>query len=338
MYYCGLDLGKKSSHFCIMNEKRKIVEQGQVRNKIVDLAKRFGDLPPMKIVVEASTKSFCVADRLEEMEHEVVVVDPGRTRAIGAARIKHDKLDAKILAELCVADLLAQVDRPNEQQRLERLVIISRDALVRSRARLVMMIRSILDSEGIELKSCATDAFADAVSKINTPLPPEMKRSIEPALAAIQSLNEQIENCDKQIKEAMSEDKDVKRLLTIPGVGVIVAAHFLVAMRNPKRFESGRQLGAYLGLVPSLYQSGKTFRRGSITKRGNKQARWALCVAANALLRTKRDTAIRRWGLGLVEKLGRKKAIVAIARKLASVMWSMLKNNTDFEARIALAK
>jgi transposase len=215
------------------------------------------------------------------------------------------------------------------------MIAVSRDGLVKSRSRLVMMVRSLLDSEGIELKSCATNAFVDAVSDIWDKLPQKMCNAVEPALTAIHMLTEQIDDCDRRLEKAMAEDADVKRLKTTPGVGTIVAACFVMAVRNPERFASGRQVGAYLGLVPSLYQSGKTFRRGRITKHGSKQARWLLCVAANALLRTKRPSALKEWGQGLVERVGRKKAIVAIARKLASVMWAMLKNGRDFEPRLA---
>lgn len=337
MFYCGLDLGKKSSHFCVVDKGRRVIDEGQVRNRVADIKKRLGEMPPMRIVIEASTKAFWMADRLEELRHEVIVVDPGRTKAIGAARIKHDKLDARILAELCAAGLLARVDRPSEQQRLDRLIIVSRDGLVKSRSRLIMMVRSILDSEGIELKSCATDRFVDAVADIAEDLPEAMWLSIEPVLTGICLLSEQIETCDERLKQAVADDRDVKRLKTIPGVGTIVAACFLAAVRSQERFASGRQVGAYLGLVPSLYQSGKTCRRGKITKHGNGQARWALCIAANALLRTRKRSALGEWGKGLVARLGRKKAIVAIARKLAAVMWSMMKNGSDFEPRLQKA-
>lgn len=338
MFYCGLDLGKKSSHFCVMNEKREVIESGQVRNRMADLAKCFGEKPPMRIVIEASTKAFWMADRLKDLGHEAIVVDPGRTKAIGAARIKHDKLDAKVLAELCVANLLARVDCPTEAQRLDRMTVVGRDALVKSRGKLVNMVRSMLDSEGIELKSCATDKFVDVVTEMADELPEAMWLAIKPVLTGIQGLCEQIEGCDKRLNELATDDPAVKRLKTVPGVGNIVAMCFLMAIRNPHRFCSGRQVGAYLGLVPSLYQSGKTFRRGSITKHGNRQARWALCIAANALLRTRQRTAVGDWGKALVERVGRKKAIVAIARKLAAVMWAMLKRGVDFEPRLAKAE
>ena len=337
MQYCGLDLGKKSSHFCIVDKNRRVKNRGQVRNRIADITNCFGQLSTMRIALEASTKSFWLADKLEEMGHEVVVVDPGQTKAIGAAGIKHDKLDAKVLADLCAANLLARVDRPNRKQRLERMIVVTRDGLVKSRSRLVNMVRSILDSEGIELRRCATDAFVDAVSDIWLDLPELMCNAIEPVLTTIHILCEQIDDCDARLKKGMASDPEVKLLMSTPGVGIIVASYFLMAIRDPGRFKTGRQAGAYLGLVPSLYQSGKTFRRGRITKHGNRQARWALCVAANSLLRTRKQTALSEWGRGLVERLGRKKAIVAIARKLASVMWAMLKNNTTFEPRLSKA-
>jgi len=123
----------------------------------------------------------------------------------------------------------------------------------------------------------------------------------------------------------------------VPGVGPVTAACFLLAVRDPSRFDSGRQVGTYLGLVPSLYQSGQTNRRGRITKHGNRQARWALTMAANSLLRSRSPSALREWGRGLVERVGRKKAVVALARKLSSVLWAMWKNRTVFEPRIAVA-
>ena len=117
-------MGKKSSQYCVFDEDRKKVEGGKVRNRIGDLTKCFGQLPSMRIVIEASTKSFWMADRLEEMGHEIIVVDPGRTKAIGAARIKHDKLDARVLAELCAANILARLDRPNAKQRMDRMLMV----------------------------------------------------------------------------------------------------------------------------------------------------------------------------------------------------------------------
>lgn len=335
MEYCGLDMGKKSSHFCFVDEQRKVLQRGVVKNSMQDMKKVFAKRESCRIVIEASTKAFWMADLLESLGHEPIVVDPGRTKAIGAARIKNDKLDARVLAELCAANLLAKIDRPSKEQREERMILVTRDGLVKSRSKLVMTVRSLLDSEGIEIKKCATTAFVDVVMPIVSELSEKMSTAIYPVLKAINTLTEQIYECDKQLEMTMKNDEDVKRLMTVPGVGIISAICFLSTIRNAGRFESGRQAGAYLGLVPSLYQSGQTFVRGRITKCGNSQTRWILCIAANALLRTRRASVLRDWGANLAKRIGRKKAIVAIARKLALIMWSMLKNKTDFDYQLS---
>lgn len=339
MQYCGMDLGKKSSNLCVVDKERTIIIEGKVRNTAEKLYKTFSKFEPMPIVIEASTKAFWVADILREMGHKPIVVDPGRTKAIGASLIKHDKLDARVLAMLCAAGLLSEVNQPSEEQRLSRMPAVSRGGLIDSRARLVQMVRSMLDSEGIEIRKCATEAFVDVIFKNEwETLPPQMADAIEPVLNAIDSLSIQIEQCDDTIKETVKEDEDAALLMSAPGVGPIVAFCFLSAIRDPNRFSSGRTVGAYLGLVPSLYQSGKTYRRGRITKHGNRQARWALTMAANALLRTKKESALKEWGQGLVERVGRKKATVAIARILASVLWSMWRSGKKFEPRLSKAK
>ena len=337
MNYCGLDLGKKSSRFCIVDSKRKTVEEGTVRNTSENLIETFGRLESMRIVIEASGKAFWVADILETCGHIPIVVDPGRTKAIGAAKIKHDKLDARVLAQLCAADILAPVDRPDESQRYRRMPVTARGGLVRCRTILINQVRGMLDSEGIILKPCRTEVFVDRVTDIVDDIPKEMFFAIEPVLNAIDTLTEEIDACGQKLEASVAEDNEAKLVMTAPGVGPIVAACFLAAVRDASRFESGRQLAAYLGLVPSLYQSGNACRLGRITKHGNKQARWALCIAANSLLsaRTKKESALRSWGLKLVERTGKKKAVIAVARKLASVLWSMLRNNKPFEPRLS---
>jgi len=330
-------MGKTSSSFCIMDAGRKIVREGKVRNGVADLDRAFDMYRGMRIVLEASTKAFWMADRLRELGHDPVVVDPGRTKAVGAALIKHDRLDARVLATLGVADVLAKVDAPSEAQRLARMPVVVRDGLVRCRVRLVTMVRSLLDSEGIELRGSALDRFAERVEELGDTVPEEIRAAIAPALEMIRELSERIAACGRQLAASMAADEDARRLMTAPGVGPVVAACFLFAVRDPQRFASGRQVGAYLGLVPSLYQSGQTHRRGRITKHGNRQARWALTLAANAVLRARKPSALRDWGLDLAARIGRNKAVVAVARKLAALLWAMWRNQREFEPRLVLA-
>jgi transposase len=337
--YCGIDMGKLSSHFCLVDAKRKVLEEDKVRNTEAALRKAFGKRPPMRICIEASTKSFWMADRLRELGHTVVVVDPGKTKAIGAGLIKNDKLDARVLATLSQADLMAAVDQPVETERLARMMVVARDGLVRSRVILMVMVRSLLDSEGGELRHATAEGFPAAVKELLPTLPPSMAAALEPLVKGVEDLSIQVARCDKALEAAARKNPTTRLLMTAPGVGVIVASCFVNAIRDPKRFETSRDVGAYLGLVPRLYQSGTTNRKGGITKHGNRQARWALSMAANNILAcTRWSSALREWGLKLAKKRGRKKAVVAVARKLAGILWAMWKNQKEFEARLPKAK
>jgi transposase len=244
-------------------------------------------------------------------------------------------LDARVLATLCAADLLAKVDRPSAQQRYGRMPVVARDALVRSRVKLVNAARGMLDSEGIAMPSCATDVFAERARVVVKEVPAGIRDGVAVLIDTIDLLSKQIAACDLALKEQARNDPQVKLLMTAPGVGPVVAMCFLLAIRDVGRFKSSRQVASYFGLVPSLYQSGKTNRRGGITKHGNRQGRWALTVAASQVLRTTKATALREWGVGLAQRVGRKTAVVAVARKLAGVLWAMLKHNRPFEPRLA---
>jgi len=291
----------------------------------------------MKIVLEASGKSFWMADQLRAMGHIPIVVDPGRAKAIGFSRIKNDKIDARILAELCQADLLSEVNCPDQEIRINRMIFSVRDSLVRARGQLVNTVRSLADSEGIEIPTCATNRFYKAVDAILDEFPQGMIEIIEPLLLSLMELNDQIKHCDKQVLAKTKGDELISLLETCPGVGPIVASGFIYTIRDPKRFKSGRFVGSYLGLVPSLYESGKISKKGRITKRGNRQIRWLLCIAANAFFLSKQNSNLKRWAIKLKERVGAKKAKVALARKLASILWAMWRDNKPYEHRLSLA-
>jgi transposase len=338
MNYCGIDLGKKSSYFHIVDGERKTVTAGKLANHVEAIRKIFANRDSLRIVVEASCKAFWMADRLKELGHEVIVVDPGRTKAIGAARIKHDKLDARILAELCQTGLLAAVDIPTQTQRLARLSFTARDVLVRSRAMMMNNVQSILDGEGVALPRAWRGNFSEVVRGVVPAMPPAMVPVVECLLRGIEELSKLIDACDEKIEKVADSDPDIKLLGTVSGVGILTAAAFVHVIRDPKRFTTGRLVAAYLGLVPSLYASGQTSVKGGITKHGNKHLRWLLHLCAGALMRTNRDTALKRWAVKLSERIGRKKAKSAIARKLATILWAVWRRHTAFEARIPAAQ
>ena len=333
MDYCGLDLAKKSSRYCIVDDTRHILCEGGLRHTGRDLPRVF-DRPPMRVALEACGNSFWMADQLGALGHDVRVVDPNRTKAIGSGLIKNDKLDARWLARLCQADLLAEVHVPSYEQRLARLPITTRDCLVRSRTRLINAARGLLAAEGQNIAAADPARFLTLVDLASDEFPPGLLEGVQPLLDSIATLNGFIQERNQAVRRSADNDPVIRLLQTVPGVGPISASAYASSVVDPLRFPSGRAVGAYLGLVPRLYESGKTSRRGSITKHGNSQTRWALTMAANGLLRSKTDSHLQRWACQLVERVGRKKACVAVARKLAAVMWAVWKSGKPFDPRL----
>lgn len=334
MEYCGLDLGRKSSRYCVVDDHKDIVRQGNVRQTQDHLRSVFSSGSPMRVIVEATTQAFWTADLLRELGHDVRVVDPNRTKAIGAALIKHDKLDARILALLGCADLLAEVCVPTRQARIERVPTVSRDAIVRSRTRLVNALRGTFASEGIILPTASPVRLVALFEQASTELPEDLCEATAPLWQSLAALNVCLHTSDRVVQDKAKRDPLLRKLQTVPGVGPITVTIFAATIIDPHRFASGRAVGAYLGLVPRLYQSGSTRRRGGITKHGNRQARWALTMAASALLNSKGDSALQQWARQLAVRIGRKKACCAIARRLAALLWAMWKNETEFDPRL----
>lgn len=334
MDYCGLDLGRRSSRFCVVDKERNILREGNVRNRNEDLERVFGKEEPMRIVVEARTTSFWTAEVLRACGHDVRVVDPNRTKAIGSGLIKHDKLDARVLAQLAAAGLLAEVRIPGKQERLARLPITSRDVLVRSRTKIINCIRGMFASQGIILPAGKSQRLVALLYERRDQLPAELFSAVEPLIDTLVAMDLCVDASTDMLKHRSKDDPVIERLQSVPGVGLITASIFVSTIQDPGRFSTGRAVGAYLGLVPRLYQSGSTLRKGRITKHGNRNARWALTMAANSLLLAKSDSALERWARKLAVRVGRKKAICAIARKLANIMWSLWKNETRFEPQL----
>ena len=185
-------------------------------------------------------------------------------------------------------------------------------------------------SEGIRLSKCAPEKLAYVVAAHRDAYPPGMYESLRPLLDGIDSLSICIDAGTEELVARAKHDPVLLRLQTVPGVGPVTASLFAAAIIDPRRFESGRHVGVYLGLVPRLYQSGATHRRGQITKRGNRQVRWALTMSANAVPLTRQSCPLVDWGKRMHQRLGRKKACVAIARKLASVLWAVWVHEVDY--------
>jgi transposase len=320
----GLDLGDRNSCYCALDEAGQIQLEQRVRTSAKALCEVFGAMPRSRIALETGTHSPWISRLLSELGHEVIVAHARKVRLIGESRKKDDRLDAQTLARLARIDpqLLCPVKHRSAQAQADLTVIRARAGLVRARTGLVNTARSLAKSYGERLRGCnlrnMNPEKAEALS-------PELQRALQPLLSAIEELSEQICQYNQSI-EALAQESypKVALLKQIKGVGTLIALTFLLTLEDPHRFRQSRDVGCYLGLQPGRRNSGQSEPQMHISKEGDPYLRTLLVQGAQHILGPFGvDCDLRRWGLKLAQRGGRngkKRAIVATARKLAVLL------------------
>lgn len=333
MYIVGLDISKRKARACVTTAEGTVVDERNIPQRVDELVAYFAKYPASKILVEASTSSEWVARLLEGQGHVVVVADP-RYRlmyATGDKKIKTDKRDARALANALRVNAYRLAHRKSDGARAMRIKLKLRENVVKARTRLVTQVRSACEWEGVILPSCATTTFPDVVAREQ--MGPELRDAIETVVREVAALNEILEVADEEIAELAAHDPVIARLDAVRGIGPLTAAAFRTAVDDVGRFKSAKELTSYLGLVPSQYSSGDVKNRaGRITKAGDPLVRGYLVDAAHVIMmRRAPDTPLRRWALRIAQRSGKKKAAVALARKLARILFAMWRDGTDFD-------
>ena len=209
-----------------------------------------------------------------------------------------------------------------------------RETLVRTRSKYISLIGALARRKGYRIKAGPSPSFARRVELAG--LPAHTLAQIEPLLVMLKTLNEQIKAADKRVEEIAKADAVVQRLCSVPGVGPVVATTFVATLDNSSRFLGAKHVRSYLGLVPREYSSGERQQRGRISKAGSVRARSLLVEAALALLRwkTKRTKALHEWWARIAQRRGKATAIVALARKLAGIMFAVWRDGTEFDPQL----
>lgn len=334
----GLDLHKRESQLCILGADGEIAEQ-----RIVTSRERFttvlGERPPARVLLEASTESEWVARHLETLGHTVVVADPNfmPMYATRSRRVKTDKRDARTLAEACRLGAYRPAHRLSDAQRHVRAELAVREALVRTRTRYLALVKAFVRRDGLRLPSSDAEHVPARLEALLLTRPEAsiLARETAPLIRALTLLNQEIAAADQGIVAIRRDDPVVARLTTVPGVGPLTATAFVATVDDVGRFASAHQLEAYLGLVPSERSSGETQRRGRITKAGNVRLRWLLVEAAWRLLRSRSDetAVLRAWAERLALRRGKRIAVVALARRLAGILYAMWRDAAPYNAR-----
>jgi transposase len=335
----GIDVHKRESQICILGSDGEMTEQ-RISTTRARLAAVFGERAPARILVEASTESEWVARCLEEMGHEVIVADPNFAAmyATRSRRVKTDRRDARTLAEACRLGAYRPAHRTSDEQRHMRAQLAVRESLVRTRTRFIGVVGALLRREGWRIRTGAAEGFVARVEELA--LPEHLRSEIAPLLAVMAPVDEQIQALDGAIEENAEADERVQRLRTVPGVGPITATAFVAAVDDAARFRGPHQVEAYLGLVPSEMSSGERQRKGAITKAGDKRIRWLLVQSALSILRRRRpDTeALWTWAERIALRRGKKIASVALARRLAGILFAMMRDKTIYRPLVRLQK
>ena len=328
--YVGLDIHKELVVACIVDEAGKVVHRqrsGCTREEL----ERFGRgylQPTDKVALEATTNTWEVVAILKPFVAEVVVSNPLKTKAIAEAKIKTDKVDAFVLAQLLRCDFLPRVwEPPAEIQHLRRLTA-RRASLVMDKTAIKNRIHAVLHQRLI--KCPFTDLFcARGRQWLSTlPLDKEGRAIVDSDFRLLGYVEAEIAQQEQQLAESAYDEPRVKLLMTLPGVSLTVAQTLWAVLGEVERFRDGDHAASSLGLVPSTHQSGSRCYHGAITKQGHRHARAMLVQAAH-------QVAAHPGPLGaffrrIVKRRGYNVAIVATARKLVVIAWHMLKENEPY--------
>ncbi len=331
----GIDMGDKNHVVCVLDAKGNAVEQFEVANKADAIRKRFAKMSPCLVAMEAGTHSAWVSRVLAEMGHEVLVGNPRKLRAIWDNDQKNDVRDAEMLARIARFDreLLHPIVHRGKEAQCDLAAIKARDQLVAARTGLIAHVRGLVKSAGERLPKCSPECFHLRAAEA---MPEELSAALEPVVKSIEELTLRIRHCDKLIDKLCAEKyPETNTLQAIPGVGPVTSLAFVLTLEEACRFEKSRDVGAFLGLTPRRDQSGQTDKQLRITKAGNAYLRRLLVQCAQYVLGPHGpDCDLRRFGLKLAERGGKnakRRAVVAVARKLGVLLHSLWKTGGDYE-------
>jgi transposase len=322
-YYIGIDLGDKKSHYCILDKDTNIVANDGLATTVIEFELYFKAIPRSRIAIEVGTHSPWAGALLEKLGHVVIVANPRKIGG-GKKRRKNDKLDAESLARQVKSDpkMLYPIQHRGEKARNALVLLRARHALVCTRTKLISAVRGLVKSSGERLPRCSTESF-HKMERMN--VPDALRDMLEPLFTQIETLTEQIKKYDAEVKRmCRNVHPETELLQQVNGVGVLIALAYVLTIDNPDRFAKSRDVGPYVGLIPGQYESGESRPQMRITKTGDRFLRQLLVQGAHYILGPfGEDSDLRRHGLKIAArggKSGKKKAAVAVARKLAVLL------------------
>jgi transposase len=332
-YYAGLDVSLEETAICIVDGSGRIVKEARAASEPTALiaALREIALPLERIGLEACSLTAWLHDELRAAGLSAICIE---TRQANAAMKtmpnKTDRNDARALAQIMRTGWYRQVHVKSRQCRLWRSLLVARRTVMNEMRSIENVARAILREVGIKLGTPSRAGFAGRVRELAGE-DAFVMGLIEPLLTILATMLEQFSHLTKQVLDLVRKEEVCRRLMSVPGVGPITALAFRATIDRPDRFKRSRDVGAHLGLTPARYQSGETDIQGKISRCGDELARTALYEAAHTLLvRSRKWSSLRAWGMSIAKRRGMARARVAVARKLAVILHRMWRDGTAF--------
>lgn len=334
MNFVGIDLHKKTISICVVDKERTVVHRKRFYCREPErISGFFKDLGSFQAVVEATASYEWLVSLIEPLADRVVLAHPKKMRIIAESTRKSDQLDAQVLAEFLALDMIPEAYRPSKRQRAHRILVRHRSYLSRRLTSVRNKIRRILSNYNADREDLFTEMGLVYLSK--TAVLEADRFVLDQLTVELRTYTQQLAEADKRLeafaKEAPVKEAEARAILdTISGVGPVTIDVVVSELGDIRRFRSQKKVCAYAGLVPGRRESAGRTRELSITKEGSKLLRWVLVQASWRLVNT--TARWRRIFEGLVKRRGKKRAIVAIARRLLCVMASMLQNGRRYQA------
>ena len=333
-YYVGLDVSLRSCALCVVDTKGKALLERELPCEVQDIAECLTDFkhPIERVGFEAGTMSQHLFFGLKALGFDVVCMEARQVNAaLSAMRNKTDKNDARGIAQVLRTGWFSPVHMKSRKAHGQRALLSTRKALLNKTIDLSNEVRGLLKIFGIRLPKSVSHGSFDSIVRPMIEIDDVLTHALLPLLDARVALYHHYLELDRRVKRAASRDEVCMRMMTVPGVGPVTALTFKAAVDDPARFNSSRTVGAHFGLTPRRYQSGEVDNPGRILRAGDRDVRSTLYSAANAMLmRTMAGSSLKSWGMRLMRTKGRRRAVVAVARKLAVLLHRMWINGTEF--------
>ena len=332
--YVGLDVSQRETSVCVVNDAGQSIFEGKARSDPGALTLLLRKRAPNaeRIGFETGAMAGWLWHELRRVDLPVVCIDARHAHAALSVRMnKSDQNDAKGLAELVRVGWYREVKIKSEESQKVRTMLVARSRLVSIRRDIENRVRSMIKEYGLLFRRAIGLKFRsqviDLVAKDH-----QLRTVIDPLLSIHEHVCRQQTKFDEEVRRLAKSDETTRRLMTVPGVGVITALTFRHTIDDPSRFRSASKVGAYLGLTPRRSQSGETDMNGKISRWGDRMLRTYLFEAATVLLyRTKKWSSLKAWGMKLARRIGVKNAKVAVARKIAVILHCIWVDGTSFE-------